>query len=86
MELNTEKKMEDFIEKYKYVVIFPDKQPKLFKSLREIENEISVSASSISKKLAYNPSSMSLLLYAISSQIAAICDSKDPLSFRSSSK
>jgi hypothetical protein len=51
MELNTEKKMEDFIEKYKYVVIFPDKQPKLFKSLREIENEISVSASSISKKL-----------------------------------
>ena len=43
--------MEDFIEKYKYVVIFPDKQPKLFKSLREIENEISVSASSISKKL-----------------------------------
>tara|TARA_Y100000816_G_C25995192_1_gene519892 strand:+ start:358 stop:582 length:225 start_codon:yes stop_codon:yes gene_type:complete len=51
MELNTEKKMEDFIEKYKYVVIFPDKKPKLFKSLREIENEICISASSISKKL-----------------------------------
>ena len=51
MELNTEKKMLNFIEKNKYVVIFPDKNPKLFKSLRDIEEEICISASSISKKL-----------------------------------
>ena len=55
----------------------------LFKAFLTI---FSCSNSSISKKLAYNPSSMSLLLYAISSQIAAICDSKDPYVFKLPSK
>lgn len=51
MELNNEKKMIGFIEKNKYLVVFPDKGIKLFQSLRKIESEISISASTISKKL-----------------------------------
>ncbi len=51
MELNNEKKMIEFVEKNNYLVVFPDKGIKLFQSLRKIENEICVSASTISKKL-----------------------------------
>jgi|UniRef100_A0A6C0C4N2 hypothetical protein len=51
MDIETETQMNKFINKYNYLVIFPDKNPKLFKSLRDIEDEISVAASTISKKL-----------------------------------
>ena len=43
--------MERFIRKNKYLVVFPHKKSKLYKSLRDIEGEISVAASTISKKL-----------------------------------
>ena len=47
-------RMENVMEKYmknKYIVIFPDKTLMMFNSLRQIENYIDVSASTISKKL-----------------------------------
>ena len=51
MELKSECDLERFIRKNKYLVVFPDKKSKLYKSLRDIEDEISVAASTISKKL-----------------------------------
>lgn len=51
MDITSENEMNKFINKYNYLVVFPDKKPKLYKSLRDIEVEISVSASTISKKL-----------------------------------
>ena len=51
MELKSECDLERFIRKNKYLVVFPDKKSKLYKSLRDIEGEISVAASTISKKL-----------------------------------
>ena len=51
MDIQTETQMNKFINKYNYLVVFPDKKPKLYKSLRDIESEISVAASTISKKL-----------------------------------
>jgi hypothetical protein len=51
MDIQTENQMNKFINKYDYLVVFPDKKPKLYKSLRDIEDEISVAASTISKKL-----------------------------------
>ena len=47
----TEIEMKEFLENKHYFVIFPDKSSKLYKSLREIQNEILVDASTISKKL-----------------------------------
>jgi len=40
-----------FIEKKKYMVVFPDKSIKLYNSLRNIEKDINVSSSGISKKI-----------------------------------
>mgnify|MGYP001480526174 CR=1 FL=1 len=51
MDITSENEMNKFINKYNYLVVFPDKKPKLYKSLRDIESEISVAASTISKKL-----------------------------------
>ena len=51
MDITSENEMNKFINKYNYLVVFPDKKPKLYKSLRDIEGEISVAASTISKKL-----------------------------------
>ena len=51
MDITSENEMNLFINKYNYLVVFPDKKPKLYKSLRDIEVEISVAASTISKKL-----------------------------------
>jgi hypothetical protein len=49
-----EKIMVDYINKYNYLVIFPDKKIELFKSLRDIQNSISIDSSTISKKLKNN--------------------------------
>jgi hypothetical protein len=49
-----EKVMVDYINKYNYLVIFPDKKTELFKSLRDIQNSISIDSSTISKKLKNN--------------------------------
>lgn len=49
----TEIEMKEFLENKNYLVIYPDASLKLYKSLREIQNEILVDASTISKKLKY---------------------------------
>ena len=48
--INTEEDMEKYI-KNKYLVIFPDESLKLYSNLRNIEDEILVSSSTISKKM-----------------------------------
>ena len=49
-----EKDMIEYVKKYNYLVIFPDKKVELFKSLRDIQNSISIDSSTISKKLKNN--------------------------------
>ena len=51
MFLKNENEMNEFIEKYRYVVIFPDRKVELFKSLRDIQKQICIDSSTISKKL-----------------------------------
>jgi hypothetical protein len=51
--INTEEDMEKYI-KNKYLVIFPDESLKLYSNLRNIEDEILVSSSTISKKMKGN--------------------------------
>tara|TARA_B110000977_G_scaffold63674_1_gene86615 strand:+ start:1698 stop:1916 length:219 start_codon:yes stop_codon:yes gene_type:complete len=46
--------MEKYVNKYKYLVVFPDKKVELFKSLRDIQESISIDSSTISKKLSNN--------------------------------
>ena len=50
IEQNT-KKMMEYIETYNYLVIDPNKNIKLYKSLRDLAKDLHVSASGISKKL-----------------------------------
>ena len=47
-----EEDMLQYINKYKYLVVFPDKRTELFKSLRDIQNAVSIDSSTISKKLS----------------------------------
>ena len=49
-----EEKMKQYVNKHNYLVIFPDFSLKLFRSLREIQSDISIDSSTISKKLANN--------------------------------
>lgn len=49
--MTKEKDMIEYVKKYNYLVIFPDKKIELFKSLRDIQNSISIDSSTISKKL-----------------------------------
>ena len=49
--ITKEKDMRDYVKKYNYLVIFPDRKVELFKSLRDIQNSISIDSSTISKKL-----------------------------------
>ena len=51
--INTEEEMEKYI-KNKYLVIFPDESLKLYNNLRNIEEEILISSSTISKKMKGN--------------------------------
>lgn len=51
MELNTENKMMDFVRSLKYLVVFPDKKTQIYRSLRDISEDICVDYSTISKKL-----------------------------------
>ena len=53
MSLETETAMLEFAASLNYLVVFPDKSHKLFKSLRDIEGDICVNASTISKKLVF---------------------------------
>tara|TARA_B100000424_G_C22944088_1_gene502380 strand:- start:398 stop:619 length:222 start_codon:yes stop_codon:yes gene_type:complete len=48
--IKTEEDMKKFV-KNKYLVVYPDTSIKLYKNLREIEHDILISYSSISKKL-----------------------------------
>ena len=47
--MTKEKDMLEYVKKYNYLVIFPDKKIELFKSLRDIQNSISIDSSTISK-------------------------------------
>jgi hypothetical protein len=49
--MTKEKDMIEYVKKYNYMVIFPDSKVELFKSLRDIQNSISIDSSTISKKL-----------------------------------
>ena len=50
--ITSELDMGKYIKKYNYLVIFPDKRTELFKSLRDIQQSISIDSSTISKKLS----------------------------------
>lgn len=52
--INNEDKMASFVDKFCYMVVFPDKKVELFKSLRDIQKQICIDASTISKKLKDN--------------------------------
>jgi len=52
--ITKERDMEKYVNKYKYLVVFPDKKGELFKSLRDIQECISIDSSTISKKLSNN--------------------------------
>jgi hypothetical protein len=52
--ITDEGKMKKYVNKNSYLVIFPDLSIKLFRSLREIQSDISIDSSTISKKLANN--------------------------------
>ena len=52
--MTKEKDMIAYVNKYNYLVIFPDRKVELFKSLRDIQNSISIDSSTISKKLKNN--------------------------------
>ena len=47
----SETQVKEYINKYSYMVIFPDKKVELFSSLRNIQDAISIDSSTISKKL-----------------------------------
>ena len=51
MELDIENKMMDFVRSLKYLVVFPDKKTQIYRSLRDISEDICVDYSTISKKL-----------------------------------
>jgi hypothetical protein len=51
MDLDTENKMMDFVRTLKYLVVFPDKKTQIYRSLRDISEDICVDYSTISKKL-----------------------------------
>jgi DNA-binding MarR family transcriptional regulator len=52
MEFIQEEELTDFVNTMKYLVIYPDASSKLYKSLRDIAEDICVDSSTISKKLA----------------------------------
>ena len=52
MEFIQEDELKDFVNKMKYIVVYPDASSKLYKSLRDIAEDICVDSSTISKKLA----------------------------------
>lgn len=51
IEIRNEVKMMKFIKKNNYLVVYPDTSIKIYSSLRDIEHDILVHSSSISKKL-----------------------------------
>ena len=56
MELNTTRQYERYVKTLNYLVIYPDKSTKFFKSLRNISDDIYVDYSTISKKLSNSTS------------------------------
>ena len=50
--ITKERDMEKYVNKYKYLVVFPDQKVELFKSLRDIQESVSIDSSTISKKLS----------------------------------
>jgi len=54
MELNTSTQYEIYLNTLNYLVVYPDKSTKFYKSLRAITDDIYVDSSTISKKLSEN--------------------------------
>jgi len=50
----TEIEMKEFLKNKHYFVVFPDKSTKLYKSLRDIQDEILVDSSTIPKLKSFN--------------------------------
>ena len=50
--ITKERDMEKYVNNYKYLVVFPDQKVELFKSLRDIQESVSIDSSTISKKLS----------------------------------
>ena len=48
--ITTERIMKRYVNKFSYLVIFPDEKVELFKSLRDIQQSICIDSSTISKK------------------------------------
>jgi hypothetical protein len=63
MDLDTENKMMDFVRTLKYLVVFPDKKTQIYRSLRDISEDICVDYSTISKKLK-NEFQKALILFS----------------------
>tara|TARA_Y100001970_G_scaffold197655_1_gene240438 strand:+ start:1753 stop:1986 length:234 start_codon:yes stop_codon:yes gene_type:complete len=57
MDLITEEDYKKYLETLNYMVVYPDKTIKYYKSLRKIRSEIFVDSSTISKKLNENEGS-----------------------------
>jgi len=57
MELKSEDDYNKYLNTLNYLVVYPDKETKFFKSLRDIMNEIYVDSSTISKRLSENDGS-----------------------------
>lgn len=51
MELNSSNAFDEYVKKLNYLVIYPDKSTKFYKSLRSISDDIFVDYTTISKKL-----------------------------------
>ncbi len=52
MEFIDETEMNEYVNKMKYLVVYPDTSCKLYKSLRDITKEICVDSSTISKRMS----------------------------------
>ena len=49
--ITSESDMKNYLIRYNYIVVFPDKKVELFTSLRKIQDAICIDSSTISKKL-----------------------------------
>tara|TARA_Y100000287_G_scaffold155497_1_gene132268 strand:- start:213 stop:467 length:255 start_codon:yes stop_codon:yes gene_type:complete len=59
LNLKTENAMLNYVkDNIKYLVVYPNRETKTYKSLKQIEKDICINASTISKKLKYSDSNI----------------------------
>ncbi len=51
MDISSEREMLDHLCGLNYLVVYPDRSTKIYKSLRDIQKDISIDSSTISKRL-----------------------------------